>query len=100
MTAQAPDTFDILLWFIGFMSLVAALPTESERENMTGRQFAYAVMYRFLQNLCINVQRVNPALGASYRKDETTSKDAKGNVEHKSTETGIAVIVPKPTEQP
>ncbi len=94
--SSAPDTLDIILEFAVFMALVAALPSEAEREQMSGRQFTYAVFYRFLQNCCINFQRINPALGASYRKDETTKTDPQGNMEHRSVETSVAVIPATP----
>ncbi len=97
--SQAPDTLDILLEFAVFMSLVAALPTEEEREKMTIGQFSYAILYRFLQNICINFQRVNPGLGAAYRKDESTVRDAAGNVEHKSSEVSLLSMNPPKNQE-
>ena len=69
------------------MAFVAALPTESERKAMGPKDFTYAVFYRFLQNVCINVRAVNPALGAESRKLEASTSDARGNVTHVATET-------------
>lgn len=89
------DSFDTLLVMIVFMAAVSALPTEEERLSMTFAQFSYAVFYRFLQNVCINVRNSNTSLGAMSRRVESTTSDAHGNVSKVATETITAKEVAK-----
>jgi hypothetical protein len=85
------DNFDTILVFMVFMSVVAAMPGEEERKSMTRGEFWYAVYYRFLNNLCINVKAINPSLGALSQKVDTIRSDSQGNREHSITETATVV---------
>lgn len=56
------EEFRVLLIAGVFMAGVGALPSEEERRHMTMGEFAYAWLYRFLQNVCMNVRWLNPRL--------------------------------------
>ncbi len=86
------DNLDALLAFALFMAFVGGLPSEAERAQMTFGQFLYALFYRFLQNACINVKSVVPALGVTQRV-ESVSTDGHGGASKTTVQT-VATAAP------
>jgi hypothetical protein len=92
------DNFDTILGFVIFMAFVAAFPSEEERKAMAGSDFAYAVFYRFLNNVCINVKTLNPSFGALNLRTQVDTADGRGNATRRTTETSVVSAPSAPKE--
>ena len=83
----------ILFWVVVCMAAISALPRPEVAASRSLLFNIYAWLWQFLQTACINLQHLNPQLGALAQRTENTNTDSHGNTTTAKTET-VAVAVP------
>ena len=69
------DSLDTILMVVVFLCLVASFPHPEELQGMTFPRIAYTVLYRFFNQLSVNM-RVIPGVGSIVQQVETVQSSS------------------------
>jgi hypothetical protein len=87
------EVFGFLFWVMLGMAAISALPRPEVAATRSLLYNFYAWLWQFLQTACINLQHLNPQLGALAQRTETNTNDGHGATSKAVVET-VSVALP------